>query len=82
MRVASAARSRTTIFRIGKFSTTKKNKNWSLKLMFEQIELNEESMVYHTCCGVTSQVEIKLDSLSVTAKAEFKLVYFITFTVR
>lgn len=60
----------------------KKNKNWSLKLMFEQIELNEESMVYHTCCGVTSQAEIKLDSLSVTAKAEFKLVYFITFTVR
>lgn len=43
--------------------------------MFEQIELNEESMVYHTCCGVTSQAEIKLDSLSVTAKAEFKLVY-------
>lgn len=41
--------------------------------MFEQIELNEESMVYHTCCGVTSQAEIKLDSLSVTAKAEFKL---------
>lgn len=60
----------------------KKNKNWSLKLMFEQIELNEESMVYHTCCGVTSQAEIKLDSLSVTAKAEFKLGYFITFTVR
>lgn len=59
-----------------------KNKNWSLKLMFEQIELNEESMVYHTCCGVTSQAEIKLDSLSVTAKAEFKLGYFITFTVR
>lgn len=50
--------------------------------MFEQIELNEESMVYHTCCGVTSQAEIKRDSLSVTAKAEFKLVYFITFTVR
>lgn len=59
-----------------------KKKNWSLKLMFEQIELNEESMVYHTCCGVTSQAEIKLDSLSVTAKAEFKLGYFITFTVR
>lgn len=50
--------------------------------MFEQIELNEESMVYHTCCGVTSQAEIKLDSLSVTAKAEFKLGYFITFIVR
>lgn len=59
-----------------------KKKNWSLKLMFEQIELNEESMVYHTCCGVTSQAEIKLDSLSVTAKAGFKLGYFITFTVR
>lgn len=46
--------------------------------MFEQIELNEESMVYHTCCGVTSQAEIKLDSLSVTAKAEFKLVNFLS----